>query len=390
MKILISHPTAHQGTRNAILAFKKKNMLFGFTTSINFDTKKFPLNILPKTIKNFLNKRNFNHITTKIYSTSAFLEFFQRALFKIFNKDYVNFLYEKNDIFTSKILFKNKQKINAVYASEGSALETFIMAKRYNIKCIYELPTTYWKAKSFFLNNETIEPKYKLLNLDQELKLADLIIVPTQFVKKTLKNTPINNKKIIILPYGFNKINKTKRQWFDGKRKLNLLYVGSLIERKGIKYLIRSIKELMKIHKNMISATIIGSGSLKNYAHKELPEAKFIENLSYNNLLKHYRTNDIFILPSLLEGFGLVITEAMSNGMVVMSTNRTGLPEIRNDNDSILIKANNAKDIVHKVTYLIKRPKQIERMGKNALITASKYSWPKYQNKLVEIINDNL
>ena len=79
MKILISHPTAHQGTRNAILAFKKKNMLFGFTTSINFDTKKFPLNILPKTIKNFLNKRNFNHITTKIYSTSAFLEFFQRA-----------------------------------------------------------------------------------------------------------------------------------------------------------------------------------------------------------------------------------------------------------------------------------------------------------------------
>ena len=57
---------------------------------------------------------------------------------------------------------------------------------------------------------------------------------------------------------------------------------------------------------------------------------------------------------------------------------------------SILIKANNAKDIVHKVTYLIKRPKQIERMGKNALITASKYSWPKYQNKLVEIINDNL
>jgi len=72
MKILISHPTAHQGTRNAILAFKKKNMLFGFTTSINFDTKKFPLNILPKTIKNFLNKRNFNHIQQKFIQHQLF------------------------------------------------------------------------------------------------------------------------------------------------------------------------------------------------------------------------------------------------------------------------------------------------------------------------------
>ena len=66
MKILLSHIKGNQNSLNAVLALKKAKMLHTFITSINVDYKKFPLNILPKKIKIFLESRNFNNITKKI------------------------------------------------------------------------------------------------------------------------------------------------------------------------------------------------------------------------------------------------------------------------------------------------------------------------------------
>ncbi len=143
MKILISHPTSNQNNRYSILALKNNNMLHSFITSINIDHKKFPYNMLSQNIKNILMKRNFSNITNKTYTDSLFFEFLKIIFFKFINKDYSNTLHKNTDIFTSKFIIKNKDKIEAVYAYEGAALETFKMAKRFNIKCIYELPTVY-------------------------------------------------------------------------------------------------------------------------------------------------------------------------------------------------------------------------------------------------------
>lgn len=388
MKILISHPTSNQNNRNTILALKKNKMLYSFITSLNFNHKRFPYNIFSKNIKINLNKRNFTNITKKTYTSSLFLEFIKIVFFKIINKNYANTLYKNIDILTSKFLIKNNEKIDAVYAYEDSALETFKIAKKYNIKCIYELPTGYWRAKNIFLNN--IEDKKKLINKDRELKLADLVIIPSTFVKKTLKKSRIKNKKIIILPYGFPKIKKKKIQWFGNKRKLKLLYVGSLTNNKGLVYLMNAIKKLNILHKNKILTTIVGSGPLERYLKQELPNEIFKKNLPHNLVLKEMFNNDILIFPSLFEGFGLVISEAMSCGMTVISTNNTALPDIGCENDSFLISTKSTKEIIDKVNYFLKHPSEIKRIGKNAQNTASKYSWSKYQKKLINIINNNL
>ena len=243
--------------------------------------------------------------------------------------------------------------------------------------------------------------------IDREKKFGKFFSITDRDIGKLTNNR--NFKISVMIDLADFKKDLKINELFKKKIYTNIDLVRIAVSFEDLKYLSKIIIELnllgYKVAVNLMKFTSLNPKQIYNFFNQldsklidyyYLADSygncnpKFIENLSYNNLLKHYRTNDIFILPSLLEGFGLVITEAMSNGMVVMSTNRTGLPEIRNDNDSILIKVNNAKDIVHKVTYLIKRPKQIQRMGKNALITASKYSWPKYQNKLVEIINDNL
>ena len=395
MKILISHPTSNQNNRNTILALKKNNMLHSFITSVNFDTNKFPLNILPKRIKLFLNKRNFNYITKKTHTNSLFLEFFNIIIFKILKKDYANSNYQKIDILTSKFVFKNRDIIDAVYAYEGAALETFRMAKRYNIKCIYELPTVYWRIKHTFTGKKNIlynliDNKNKLKNKDIELKFADLVIVPSRFAKKTLDKSIIDNKKITILPYGFSKITGFKKRWFNDKKKLKLLYVGRLTKEKGVNYLLKAITELSKTQKDKILFTIIGSGPLENFIKKKFPRVNFKKNLPHELCLKEMRKHDILIFPSLFEGFGLVISEAMSQGMVVISTNRTALPDIGNKDDSVLISPHSSNEIIKKVNYFIRYPKEIKRIGKNAQKTASKYVWTEYHKKLVSILNQTL
>ena len=387
MKILLSHIKGNQNSLNAVLALKKAKMLHTFITSINVDYKKFPLNILPKKIKIFLESRNFNNITKKIITTSLPLEFLRLGLCKIFKIDYVNGLYKKIDLLTSKILYKYKGQINAIYAYENGALKTFKVAKKNNIKCIYELPSCYWRAKNkSFSDDNSIN-----INKDKELKLADLIIVPSTFSKKTLKKLPFKNKKIIVVPYGFPKVTESKKKWFNNKKKLKLLYVGGLEEMKGLNHFIAAIKKLNIIHKNMLVSTIIGTGPLEKYIKKELPNENFKKNLSHNLILKEMKKHDILIFPSLFEGFGLVISEAMSQGMVVISTNKTGLPDISNKNDdSITIPPNNSKDIIKKINYFVSHPKEVKRFGRNAQKTASKYKWSDYQKKLINTINQEL
>ena len=114
MKILLSHIKGNQNSLNAVLALKKAKMLHTFITSINVDCKKFPLNILPKKIKIFLESRNFNNITKKIITTSLPLEFLRLGLCKIFKIDYVNGLYKKIDLLTSKILYKYKGQMEPI------------------------------------------------------------------------------------------------------------------------------------------------------------------------------------------------------------------------------------------------------------------------------------
>ena len=114
LKIIISHPTGNQNSRNAIKALIESNNLYFFITSLSIDTKKFILKILPVKIKKELDKRNFFLITDKIKSVAVFAELFRLILGRFFkrkfnNKDVLD-IYKKVDKYTSTYISKNYEK----------------------------------------------------------------------------------------------------------------------------------------------------------------------------------------------------------------------------------------------------------------------------------------
>lgn len=98
--------------------------------------------------------------------------------------------------------------------------------------------------------------------------------------------------------------------------------------------------------------------------------------------------SDVLIFPSLFEGFGMVITEAMSQGTPVITTTRTcGRDFIVDGINGWLVEPGNSKLLKSKIKNILDNKCKLLEISKNAMQTASKRPWSVYEEELAESIN---
>jgi colanic acid/amylovoran biosynthesis glycosyltransferase len=153
---------------------------------------------------------------------------------------------------------------------------------------------------------------------------------------------------------------------------LVLLSVGSLLERKGHAYLVEACRLLQK---NGIDyrCIIIGDGPqktnlenlIRRYEIKE--KVKLAGSVPHEDVRSYYTQADIFVLPSLNEGIPVVLMEAMSNGLPVVSTQITGVPElVTHEEDGILVPPADHTGLAEAMIRLIKEAELRKQLGANA------------------------
>lgn len=410
-KITIYHPFGNANTRAAVDGIYKQGILESFHTCIACFKETFlyklssfgPLKELRRRyFSSFLQNKTITHpfkelgrqIAPKIKFNSLIAH--EKGIFCVDN------ICHDLDTKVAKYIQKNKEKIGGVYAYEDCALKTFGTAKSNDIKCIYDLPIGYWRAMQSLLNEErTKNPEWaitlggfndsdkKRQRKDAELQLADKIYVASSFTKKTLEMYPGKLADIEVIPYGFPPVN-TKRKYDDiQNRKIRVLFIGGLSQRKGLSYFFEAIKGL----EDKIEATVVGRGNLDACPalKKALSIVNYIPSLPHDEILKLMATQDLFIFPSLFEGFGLVITEAMSQGTPVITTDRTCGPDIMNNGiDGWVIKAGETKPIRDLLLTFISNPIILIKAGQAAIHTASQRPWSVYEKELADSINSFL
>jgi glycosyltransferase involved in cell wall biosynthesis len=173
---------------------------------------------------------------------------------------------------------------------------------------------------------------------------------------------------------------------FSNNTKLRLLFVGGLSQRKGLSYLFESVKGL----ESYVSLTVVGQGNTDCKPLKEkLLQHRWITSVPHDTILQLMREHDVLVFPSLFEGFGQVITEAMSQGTPVITTDRTIGPDIiKNRENGWIVKSGSAEAIKQVVEELLMHPKQIAARGEQAIATAAKRPWTEYGNDLVKAITE--
>ncbi len=281
--------------------------------------------------------------------------------------------------------------IDAVYAYEDGALETFRAAKKLGIHCYYELPIGYWQVgQRIQLEEAQRQPEWaatlsaildspaKCARKDHELSLADRIFVASSFTQRTLTTAKFSGT-VTIIPHGAPPVAPPKE---PRSGPLRVLFVGSLSQRKGLSYVLEAVAQLN------LSLTLIGRPvALCPPLERALNIHRWIPSLPHAQVLAEMRQHDVLVFPSLFEGFGLVLLEAMAQGLPVITTTHTAGPDVITDGvEGFLVPIRNSNAIAEKLSWLADHPQECWVMGESARQKAAQLSWKHHHQALIQAL----
>jgi starch synthase len=403
--ILLSHPTANQNVRQAALALAEDDLLSEFWTCLNWKEGGFFDRHLPARLRNELRRRSFPDAVKpftrtfgwreagRLLSQQMGLQFLTRPEAGPFSVDAV---YLSLDRHVARRL-QNTRQLKAVYAYDSGALESFRAARARGLKCIYEHPIVYWReARRYQQEEAQLNPEWKptlgaiqdseekQARKDAELALADVVIVPSTFSKNSLNQAPGFKAPVHVVPYGLPTVSQAPAE--NRNRKLDVLFVGALSQAKGLKYLLEAATKLER----QINLTLVGK-RVSSLIPKPavLDKHRWIPSLPYDELLREMSRHDVLVLPSLHEGFGLVLGEAMAQGLVVIATAHSAAPDLIDDGiDGFIIPIRSVDAIVEKLELLRREPARLGEMKQAARRKAQAHSWESYRGALVRLARE--
>ena len=165
--------------------------------------------------------------------------------------------------------------------------------------------------------------------------------------------------------------------------KLRVLFVGALSQAKGLDYLLQAVSRLER----RIELTLIGRRVSSVVPSRDvLSRHRWIPSLPHSELLTEMSRHDVLVFPSLHEGFGLVIPEAMAQGLVVITTPHTAGPDlISNGVDGFIVPIRSSEAIEEKLDCLLTDAKLLADMKAAAQRKASALRWETYRRQIVSV-----
>ncbi|WP_087036121.1 glycosyltransferase family 4 protein [Thermococcus litoralis] len=167
------------------------------------------------------------------------------------------------------------------------------------------------------------------------LRKVTHIVSVSNFEANNLKRIhKIPEEKITVIPHGVDFIDTKKKRKRNGNKHITLLYVGYLLEYKGVHHIIKALRELVySLNFRDVTLKVIGEGPEKTNLislSKKLKVYEFIEwtpFLPHEEVLKEMKQADVFLLLSKSEGYGIVVAEALAMGTPAIVTKGTALEE---------------------------------------------------------------
>ena len=172
----------------------------------------------------------------------------------------------------------------------------------------------------------------------------------------------------------------------DPGKPLKVLFVGALIQRKGISYLLDAIDQLGL----QVEFTLIGARYRENKRVDDACERwRWIESLPHDQVIDMMLEADVLVLPSLTEGCALVVLEALSCGLPVIVTPNTGSLEfVRDGHEGFVVPLCNADAIADRLSLLNCNRDLLIEMSKRAQATAERKSWESYRANWVSAVRE--
>jgi starch synthase len=276
---------------------------------------------------------------------------------------------------------------------QGSCAASLAAARDAGLHAVVELSTGHVSAAERILAAERERhpewadslsnagfPTWYRRRLEAEPHRADTCVVASTFTRETLEEVGVDARRIRVLPLGadLDAITPTAR---PASGPFRILFVGGVGQRKGIKYLLDAYGRMRTASTRLtVVGPLIGGGRAFN---------EYRDRVEYRGRLDPARVYDemarshVLVLPSLFEGFGLVIIEAMAAGLPVIASTHSAAPDIITDGEhGYVLEPDDVDGLADRLAVLAADARRITAMGRAAAEHAKDFSWAHHEERL--------
>ncbi len=245
-------------------------------------------------------------------------------------------------------------------------------------------------AESLRQEWELALPKEDFEHLVTESSMASRFLAASSFTRASLVENGASFDSVSVIPYG---VDLERFRPADEPRprsaKLQLLFVGRINQRKGVKYLLEALKMFKP---EDVQLTICGRvvDSLSLFRDSGL-DIDIRPSVSSEDLIRAYQTADLFIFPSVVEGFAQVLLESLACGLPILSTTHTAAPDlITEGKEGFIVEPRRPDLLAQRITWCLEHRDALEAMRAPARATAEQFTWKRFRQNAAAAVGSYL
>lgn len=234
-------------------------------------------------------------------------------------------------------------------------------------------------------------PEEDFQHLVAEPAAASRFLCASSFTRRSLVENGAPASAIRVVPYGVDleRFRPDPSRRGDRAGKLRLLFVGRINQRKGVKYLLEALRLLRTDHVELLvcGRVVDGLELFKPFADR----VTIRPSVSAAELQAAYQAADLFVFPSVAEGFGQVLLEAMASGVPILSTTHTAAPDLITDGvEGFIVEPRRPDLLAEKIEWAVQHRADLAAMGERARERATHFTVERFRAQVAAATRDFL
>jgi alpha-maltose-1-phosphate synthase len=288
---------------------------------------------------------------------------------------------------------------NLVFGYESSSLHTFRRAKELGLPCVLYQPIACAEKSMTLLEEEkrrfplladTLRynwfPEAELAGKREERRLADAILCASNFTKQSLVEVGVEATKIFVEPYGVDQsVFAPSKDKFPN---FSVVWASSYTQTKGVGYLLEALaRDPVPGMELVVAGYPHGTDAVALY--EDRIRVRRLGHITRQELGKVMGRCHVHVFPTLIEGFGRNIIEAMASGLPVITTKNCAGPDLIEDGvTGFIVPIRDVDAISEKLAWVKDHPQEATEMGHRARERVSGLTQEDYRRRFAKLIHN--
>ena len=265
-----------------------------------------------------------------------------------------------------ELIGKKKYDINHTHFIVPSGLVSYLIKRKTGLPYVitaHGSDVAGYNPDRFSVMHTFMAPLWRMI-----VRGSSSITTPSIFLKKLIQNaadTPVE-----VIPNGIN-----IKAISDEKRENRILVVTRMFERKGVQYLIQALQDMP----TEWDVLIVGDGpylpALKSLADRLSVSVTFLGQVPNDQIFEYYLKSKIYVFPSTVENFPVVLLEAMAGGCAVITSTAPGCAEVVGD-AAIKVEVGNVELLKQELVHLMSNQQEVNKLTQLGREHVNSFAWP--------------